>query len=89
MNSIRTKLIVFMSVLIIVIGTISCVFILVYSKRQQEESLKKLGTSLVMLLAEDNEVKHALGYAQPAFLDSPIHKIKALDGEEEIGYLRI
>ena len=89
MISIRTKLIVFMSVLIIVIGTISGVFILLYSKRQQEESLKKLGTSLVMLLAEDNEVKHALGYAQPAFLDSPIHKIKALDGEEEIGYLRI
>ena len=89
MFSIREKLILFMSLLIIIIGTLSCLFFLIHSKRQQEETLKKLGTSLVMLLAQDDEVKQALNYAQPAFLDTPIRRIQALDRDEEIGYLRI
>ncbi|MDE2217044.1 MAG: HAMP domain-containing protein [Planctomycetota bacterium] len=89
MFSIRSKLILFMSLLIIIIGTLSCLFFLIHSKKQQEKTLKKLGTSLVMLLAQDDEVKQALNYAQPAFLDTPISRIQALDRDEEIGYLRI
>lgn len=89
MISIRLKLILFISVLIIIIGTLSCLFFLIHSKRQQEEALKNLGTSLVMLLAQDNDVKHALNYTQPAFLDNAIKRIQALDREGEIGYLRV
>src|SRR3989339_608972 len=89
MFSLRTKLILFMGILIIIIGILICLFFLIHSKRQQEESLRKLGTSLVTLLAQDNEVKHALNYTQSAFLDAPIKKVQALDMEEEIGYWRI
>lgn len=89
MIGIRTKLILFMSSLVIVIGTLSCLFFLIYVKRQQEEGIVQLGRSLVFLLAQDNEIKHALMSKQPAFLDAPIKKIRALDREEEIGYLRI
>ena len=89
MFSLRTKLILFMGILIIIIGILSCLFFLIYSKRQQEEALRKLGTSLVILLAQDNEVKHALNYTQSAFLDAPIKRVQALDREEEIGYWRI
>ncbi|HHT9146194.1 MAG: ATP-binding protein [Candidatus Brocadiaceae bacterium] len=89
MFSLRTKLIFFMGILIIIIGILSCLFFLIYSKRQQEDALRKLGTSLVILLAQDNEVKHALNYTQSAFLDAPIKKVQALDREEEIGYWRI
>src|SRR5574337_47384 len=89
MISIRTKLILFISVLVIMIVTLSCILFLIHSKRQQEETFKKLGMSLVMLLAQDNEVKYALNYTQPAFLDTPIKRIRALDREDEIGYLRI
>ncbi|TLD43332.1 MAG: diguanylate cyclase/phosphodiesterase (GGDEF & EAL domains) with PAS/PAC sensor(s) [Candidatus Jettenia ecosi] len=64
-------------------------FFLIHLKRQQDNALRKLGTSLVMLLAQDDEVKHALSYTQPAFLDAPIKRIKALDAEGEIGYLRV
>ncbi|MFN3531456.1 MAG: PAS domain S-box protein [Candidatus Brocadia sp.] len=89
MIGIRAKLILFMSSLVIIIGTLSCLFFLIHAKRQQKEALKSFGTSLVMMLAQDIEVKHALRYSQPAFLDAPIQRIKALDREEEIGYLRI
>lgn len=89
MFSIRTKLIIFMGMLTVFIGVLSCLFFLVYSKKQQQEALKKLGTSLVMQLALDSEVKHALNYSQSAFLDAPIKRIKALDMEEEISYFRI
>ncbi|MBI2470671.1 MAG: HAMP domain-containing protein [Planctomycetes bacterium] len=89
MFSIRTKLIIFMGMLTIFIGILSCLFFLIHSKKQQEEALKKLGTSLVMQLAQDSEVKHALNYTQSAFLDAPIKRIQALDMEEEISYYRI
>ncbi|MFN3533203.1 MAG: hypothetical protein ACK41Q_11940 [Candidatus Brocadia sp.] len=89
MISIRIKLILFTSMLVIIIGTLSCLFFLSRAKRQQEEALKRFGTSLVMLLAQDNEVKHALRSVQPAFLDTPIHRVRELDREEEIGYLRV
>ncbi|MDN3511034.1 MAG: ATP-binding protein [Candidatus Jettenia sp.] len=87
--SIRTKLILFISTLIIIIGALSCLFFLVNSKKQQEDALRRFGISLIMLFAQDDEAKHALSYTQPAFLDAPIKRIKALDTEGEIGYLRI
>ena len=89
MFSLRTKLILFMGILIIIIGILSCLFFLIHSKSQQEEALRKLGTSLVMQLAQDSEVKHALNYTQSAFLDAPIKRVQTLDMEEEIGYWRI
>src|SRR3989304_4080141 len=89
MFSLRTKRILFMGILIIIIGILSCLFFLIYSKKQQGGALRKLGTSLVILLAQDNEVKHALNYTQSAFLDAPVKKVQALDREEEIGYWRI
>lgn len=89
MINIRVKLIVFTSMLVIVIGTLSCFFFLSHAKRQQEEALKRFGTSLVMLLAHDNEVKHALRSVQPAFLDASIGRVRELDMEGEIGYLRV
>ena len=86
---IRAKLMLFTSTLVIIIGTLSCLFFLIHAKRQQEEALNNFGRSLVLLLAQDNEVKYAMTYTQPAFLDTPIKRIRALDREEEIGYLRI
>ena len=78
-----------MGILIFIIGILICLFFLIHSKSQQEEALKKLGTSLVMQLAQDSEVKHAMNYAQSAFLDAPIKRVQTLDMEEEIGYCRI
>ncbi|HHT9104635.1 MAG TPA: sensor histidine kinase [Candidatus Wujingus californicus] len=78
-----------MSTVIVIIGTLICVFFLLNSKKQQEDALIKFGTSIVMLLAQDNEVKNALSFTQPAFLDTPISRITALDREKEIGYLHI
>ena len=89
MVGIRTKLILFMSTVIVIIGTLICVFFLLNSKKQQEDALRKFGISLVMLLAQDNEVKNALSFTQPAFLDTPISRVTALDREKEIGYLHI
>ncbi|MDG6026178.1 MAG: HAMP domain-containing protein [Candidatus Brocadia sp.] len=89
MASIRAKLVLFVSILVVTIGILCCVFLLNHTKRQQEDALKKFGTSLVMLLAQDNEVAYALHSAQPAFLDAAINRLRDIDMEEEIGYLRI
>lgn len=89
MISIRLKLIFFVSILIIMISVLCCVFFLRHTKRQQEDALKKFGTSLIMLLVQDNEVAYALHSAQPAFLDAAVNRLWELDREEEIGYLRI
>lgn len=89
MIGIRAKLIIFMGVVIIVIDAISCLFFFINSRRQQEDALQKLGVSMVTLIAQDNEVKHALSARQPAFLDNPIKRLQAFDREEEIGYWRI
>jgi|GEM_PF-6690156 len=89
MISIRTKLVFFIFLLIAIVDALSCLLFLIHTKRQQKEVFKKLGASLVTLLAQDNEVKQALSYEQPAFLDIPIKRLKALDREKEIGYLRI
>ncbi|CAG0970138.1 partial Methyl-accepting chemotaxis protein McpB, partial [Anaerolineae bacterium] len=89
MMGIRTKIIAFTSTLTIVIATLSCILFLLHTKRQQEKALKKFGESLVILLAQDNEVKYALSYTQQAFLDTPLKMIQSLDREKEIGYWRI
>lgn len=89
MIGIRTKLILFTSTLVIMISTLSCLFFLMHAKRQQEETLKNFGMSLIMLLAQDSEVRYAMTHTQPAFLDTPVKRIRALDREEEIGYVRI
>ncbi len=89
MIGIRAKLIIFMGLVIIIIDAISCLFFFINSKRQQEEALQKLGVSMVTLIAQDNEVKHALSSRQPAFLDNPIKRLQAFDREQEIGYWRI
>ncbi len=89
MTSIRTKLISLICLLIFVIDMASCLSLYMYAKGQQEEVLRKIGTSLVTLLARDNEVKLALSHVQPAFLDVPIKRIKSFDREEEIAYWRV
>lgn len=89
MIGIRTKLMLFMSSLVIMISTLSGLFFLMHAKRQEVEALKNFGMSLIMLLAQDNEVRYAMTHTQPAFLDTPVKRIRALDRDEEIGYLRI
>ncbi len=89
MVGIRTKLILLMSTVIVIIGTLICVFFLLNSKKQQGDTLRRFGISIVMLLVQDNEVKNALSFTQPAFLDTPISRVTALDREKEIGYLHI
>ncbi|MBI2472026.1 MAG: GAF domain-containing protein [Planctomycetes bacterium] len=89
MISIRTRLIVLICLLITVIDALSCLFFFIHTKRVQETVFKKLGMSLVTMLAQDNEVELALGHAQPAFLDAPIKRILAFDRDKEIGYWRI
>ena len=89
MISIRTKLILFMCLLIMIIDALSCLFLFVHVKREQEDAFKKLGMSIVTILAEDNEVKLALSHAQPAFLDAPIKRIMTFDRNDERGYWRI
>jgi PAS domain S-box-containing protein len=89
MISIRTKLICYTSIVIIIIEALSCLFFLLYVKGKNEEALEKLGVSLIMLLAQDEGIRQALHYSQPAFLEAPITRIRILDTEEEIGYVRI
>ncbi|MCF6157466.1 MAG: PAS domain S-box protein [wastewater metagenome] len=87
--SIRIKLILFINALISIVGILSCLFFFMHSKKQHEEALKKLGISLAIVLAQDDKVKHALKYTQPSFPDALLKKIRALDTDDEIGYLRV
>ncbi|HHT9136642.1 MAG TPA: PAS domain S-box protein [Candidatus Wunengus sp. YC60] len=89
MISIRTRLIVLICLLITIIDILSCLFFFIHTKNAQETVFKKLGTSLVILLTQDNEVKLALDHAQPAFLGTPIKRVQAFDRDKEIGYWRI
>ncbi len=86
---IRTRLILFLNLIIISVDLISCFFFLVLFRKYQEKELKRLGTTLVVLFAQDNETKYALYYSQPSFLDAPMRKIQLFDEEDEIGYWRI
>ncbi len=89
MVGIRTKLIIFMNLLIIAIGSISSIYLLIHEKNQQKKRLEELGISLVRLLSQDNEVRDAVRYTQHAFLSIPLKRIKVLDREGQIGYWRI
>ncbi|MDO8141255.1 MAG: HAMP domain-containing protein, partial [Candidatus Brocadiales bacterium] len=89
MISIRTRLIVLICLLITIIDILSCLFFFIHTKNAQETVFKKLGMSLVTLLAQDNEVELALDHAQPAFLGTPIKRVQAFDRDKEIGYWRI
>ncbi len=89
MTSIRTKLVSLICLLIFVIDMASCLSLYIHAKEQQEEILEKIGTSLITLLAQDNEVRLALSHKQLAFLDEPIRRMRSFDTEEEIGYWRV
>ncbi len=78
-----------MCLLVVVIDTFTCLFFLYHSRKEQEEELKKLGSSLVVLLANDTEVYSAITYSQPAFLDNPFRMLLKSDRDEEVGYWRV
>lgn len=87
--SIRSKLIFCISLLIVIIGLFSCLIFFIHEKKEHEGALRKLGSSLVMLLARDSEVRLALDTGQYEFLKTSIKKIRAFDRENEMGYWRI
>lgn len=89
MLSVRTKLILLICVLTAIVDALSCLFLIAHEKSVQKEVIRKLGMSLITLLAQDNEVELAMSHGQLAFLDMPIKRTKAFDREEEIGYWRI
>jgi len=89
MFSLRTKLIFFICLLIIIIDAFICLFFYIHSTREQENGLKKLGMSLVTLLAQDDEMISGIRYNQPAFAESSLNMVKAFDREVEIEYWRV
>jgi len=89
MISIRTKLIFYVNITIAVMDLISVLLFFVYLRKYEKRSLEKLGMSLVILVSQDNEVKQALSYAQPAFLSGPIQRMLSLDMGGEVAYWRI
>ena len=68
---------------------ISILLFFVYLKNNEQKSLEKLGISLVSLVSQDNEVRQALSYAQPALLAIPIQRMLSLDGSGEVAYWRM
>ena len=89
MASIRTKLILYVNITIAIMDMISILLFFVYLKNNEQKSLEKLGISLVSLVSQDNEVKQALSYAQPALLAIPIQRMLSLDGSGEVAYWRM
>ena len=89
MKSIRTKLILYVNITIAIMDLISIFLFFVYLKKNEQKSLEKLGISLVSLVSQDNEVRQALSYAQPALLAIPIQRMLSLDGNGEVAYWRM
>ena len=89
MASIRTKLILYVNITIAIMDMISILLFFVYLKNNEQKSLEKLGISLVSLVSQDNEVRQALSYAQPALLAIPIQRMLSLDGSGEVAYWRM
>lgn len=89
MTSIRTKLIFYVNLTIAIMDVVSLLLFFVYLKKNEQASLEKLGISLVSLVSQDNEVKQALSYGQPALLAFPIQRMRLLDGNSEIAYWRM
>ncbi|MBI5307331.1 MAG: PAS domain S-box protein [Planctomycetes bacterium] len=89
MTSIRTKLIFYVNITIAIMDLISILLFFIYLKKNEQSSLEKLGISLVSLVSQDNEVKQALSYTQPALLAIPIQRMLSLDRSGEVAYWRI
>lgn len=89
MTSIRTKLIFYVNITIAIMDLISILLFFIYLKKNEQRSLEKLGISLVSLVSQDNEVKQALSYTQPALLAIPIQRMLSLDRGGEVAYWRI
>ncbi len=87
--SIRTKLSIFISLLLVVFDAVICFRAYFHEKWAHAERIKELGISLIMLLSQDNEVRYAIRQAQPALLEMPLKRARAVDRGHEIGYWRI
>ena len=87
--SIRTKLTIFISLLLIVLDAITCLFFCMYERREHESLLIDTGNTLIMMLSRDDEVGYAMKQTQPAFLDLPLKRLRLADSGRQIGYWRI
>ncbi len=87
--SLKFKFTIFTSALIVFIGVGSAVYFAAQSKKMLEDELKKLGSSFVAQFAMDEEVKNSLLLEQPAFLDTPVNRLRELDVERELAYCRV
>lgn len=87
--SIKLKFTLFTSVLILTIGVGSGAYFAMQAKKMLEDELEKLGYSFVSQLATDEDVRNAIYLEQPAFLDTPINRLRELDVEEELAYCRV
>lgn len=87
--SIRTKLTIFISLLLVALDAITCIFFYVHEKKEHEGLLIDTGTTLIMLLSRDNEVGYAIKQSRPAFLDLPLKRLRIADRGRQIGYWRI
>lgn len=87
--SLKFKFTLFTSALILAIGVGSGVFFAVAAKGMLEKELKKLGFSFVVQFAMDEDVRNALYLEQPAFLDTPVNRLRELDVENELAYCRV
>lgn len=89
MKSIRTRLILFISLLIILVDTLCCLLFFTLSKKQHEDALKEFGISFATLLAHDSEVKFAINQGQEVLLHTSIKRILTADRDRVVGYWRI
>lgn len=87
--SIRTKLTIFISLLLVALDALSCLFFYMHEKKEHEGLLIDTGNTLIVMLSRDNEVGYAMKQAQPAFLDAPLKRLRIADSGMQIGYWRI
>jgi len=87
--SIRTKLTIFISLLLVVLDALTCLFFCMYEKKEHEGLLMDTGNTLIMMLSRDNEIGYAMKQAQPAFLNLPLKRLMIADSGKQIGYWRI
>lgn len=87
--SIRIKLILFISGIIIIIDALSCMSFFFYSKKRYRVELRYFGETLVNLFSRDNEIRYALEYEQPLLFASPVRRIKEFDRENVVCYISI
>lgn len=87
--SLKFKFTLFTSSLILAIGVGSGVYFATQAKSILEGELRKLGVSFVVQFAMDEDVRNALYLEQPAFLDTPVNRLRELDVENELAYCRV